>query len=216
MYTELFQVVEQICRLGYFRNPCLKKELLIFMDGTIVTLVRKQTLPQELGVRTWLSSMGCSYLTPGMIFCHLSFHGVGTAKVSQKWLGCAQLCVVSPSHTHTDLTPNTYWQKRHKNIRKDLKHQTSGPPVSEDNSRRSYLRRAYKHGHLPGPLPHSGLEPRPVILVSVYGPVTMSSSKPFLTPWTLPLQLPMAAREVSACYYWSMATNNMVPFFVPF
>lgn len=83
-------------------------ELLISVDGTVITLVRKLTLLRELGMRTMLSSTGCSHLTPDVIFCHLLFSAVGTAKVSQNRLVWAQLCVVSPSHAHADLAPSTY------------------------------------------------------------------------------------------------------------
>ena len=59
-------------------------ELLIFVDGTVITRVGKLTLLQELGMRTMLSRMRCSCLTPGVMFRRLRFSGVGTAEVSQK------------------------------------------------------------------------------------------------------------------------------------
>ena len=117
-------------------------------------------------------------------------------------LGSA-LCCVSFPRTHRSCTQHVLTEG-HKDKRQDLKCQTSGPPrqylASKDSSRRCYLSRVYEHGHLPGPLPHSGLQPCPVVLVSICGPVTTNSSNPFLTRQLLSASpAPCGAREVGPC-----------------
>lgn len=84
-------------------------ELLISVNGIVIALVRrlsflKLTLLQELGMETVLSCMGCSFLTPGVLFFHLPLSGLGTAEVSPEQLPWALLCPVSPSCVHTKQT----------------------------------------------------------------------------------------------------------------
>lgn len=77
-------------------------ELLISVDGTIITLVRMLTFLKTTPLHEYCAELyGMLNLTPSVMFCRLPLSSLGTAEVSQEQLSWALLCLVSPSCVHT-------------------------------------------------------------------------------------------------------------------